>query len=130
MKRQYVGCTGKITNAVNVVYATYATSRGQAIVGARLYLPVEWAEDARRRRRAGIPDEVTFATKPELACQILPELQEQGRLPVWITGDEVYGNNPSLRSWWQQYQVGYVLGVPCSFTVTLAAAPGCAPMRR
>jgi SRSO17 transposase len=119
VKRQYVGCAGKITNAVNVVYATDATSLGHAIVGARLYLPVEWPEDARHRRRAGIPDEVTFATKPELACQILAELHEQGRLPVWITGDEVFGNNPSLRSWCEQYQVGYVLGVPCSFIVTL-----------
>ena len=119
VKRQYVGCAGKITNAVNVVYASYATARGHAIVGARLYLPVEWAEDADRRRRAGVPDEIGFATKPELACQILAELHTTGRLPGWVTGDEVYGNNPTLRAWCEQYQVGYVLGVPCSFTVTL-----------
>lgn len=85
----------------------------------RLYLPAEWAEDKQRREHAGVPDEVTFATKPELACQILTQLHTTGRLPGWIAGDEVYGNNPTVRSWCQQHQAGYVLGVPCSFTLTL-----------
>jgi SRSO17 transposase len=102
-----------------VVYASYATSRGHTSVGARLYLPAEWAADQQRRQRAGIPDEVSFATKPELACQILTDLHQQGHLPGWITGDEVYGNNPTLRTWCQQHQLGYVLAIPCSFTLTL-----------
>lgn len=119
VKRQYVGCAGKITNAVNVVYATYATRRGHAIVATRLYLPAQWAEDPHRRQRAGVPDEVAFATKPQLACQILAELHTAGRLPAFIAGDEVYGNNPTLRGWCEQHQVGYVLGVPRSLTLTL-----------
>lgn len=119
VKRQYVGCAGKIANAVNVVYATYATTAGHAIVGLRLYLPVEWADDQHRRARAGVPEHVDFATKPQLAVQIMAELHTAGRLPSWITGDEVYGNNPSVRGWCQRQQVGYVLGVPCSFTLTL-----------
>lgn len=119
VKRQYVGCVGKITNAVNVVYATYASRRGHAIVGSRPYLPAEWAADQARRARAGVPDEVGFATKPQLAVQILAELHAEGRLPGWVTGDEVYGNNPSVRSWCETQQVGYVLGVACSFMVTL-----------
>jgi SRSO17 transposase len=119
VKRQYVGCVGKITNVVNVVYATYASRHGHASVATRLYLPAERADDELRRRRAKIPDEVTFATKPELAVQILAEPHADRQLPAFITGDEVYGQNPTLRSWCEQYQVGYVLGVPCSFTVTL-----------
>jgi SRSO17 transposase len=118
VKRQYVGCVGKVTNAVNVVYATYASGHGHATVAARLYLPAEWADDE-LRRRAKIPDEVTFATKPQLAVQILAEFHAHRQLPPFITGDEVYGNNPALRSWCEQHQVGYVLGVPCSFTLTL-----------
>lgn len=119
VKRQYVGCVGKVTNAVNVVYASYATGRGHAVVGTRLYLPAEWAADEQRRCRAGVAEQVGFATKPQLAVQILAELHAEGRLPGWVTGDEVYGANPSVRDWCQQQQVGYVLGVPCSFMVTL-----------
>lgn len=119
VKRQYVGCVGKITNAVNVVYATYASAFGHAIVGCRLYLPAEWVEDERRRRRARVPEEVTFATKPQLAVEILEEVHAQGQLPGWISGDEVYGQSPTLRCWCEQHQVGYVLAVPCSFMVTL-----------
>lgn len=119
VKRQYVGCVGKITNAVNVVYASYATAGGHAIVATRLYLPVEWVNDQQRRQRADVPEEVGFATKPQLAVQILAELHHAGRLPGWITADEVYGNNPFVRGWCEQHQVGYVLGVPCSFTLTL-----------
>lgn len=106
VKRQYVGCVGKITNAVNVVYATYASARGHAIVATRLYLPAEWAADERRRQRVQIPDEVGFATKPQLAVQILAELHAAGRLPGWVTADEVYGNNPALRGWCQTQRVG------------------------
>lgn len=119
VKRHYVGCVGKITNAVNVVYATYASVRGHAIVATRLYLPAEWAGDEQRRQKAQVPDEVGFATKPQLAVQILAELNAAGRLPGWVTADEVYGNNPALRGWCQTQRVGYVLGVPCSFMVTL-----------
>jgi SRSO17 transposase len=121
VKRQYVGCAGKIANAVNVVYATLASSRGHAVVAARLYLPQEWADDPGRRQRAGVPEHLTFATKPALAVQILAELHAEGRLPGWLTADEVYGQNPTLRTWCEdaEHQVGYVLGMPRSFTVTL-----------
>jgi SRSO17 transposase len=76
--------------------------------------------------KAVIPEQVGFATKPQLAVQILAELHTAGRLPGWVTGDEVYGNNPSPRRWCKTHQVGYVLGVPCSFMVTL----GCGTRRR
>jgi SRSO17 transposase len=121
VKRQYVGCAGKITNAVNVVYATYASRLGHATVAARLYLPAEWADDPHRRAAAKVPEQVGFATKPELAVQMLAELHAEGSLPPWLTGDEVYGQNPTLRGWCEHadHQVGYVLGIPRSFTVTL-----------
>jgi SRSO17 transposase len=121
VKRQYVGCAGKITNAVNVVYATYASRLGHASVAARLYLPAEWADDPHRRAAAKVPDQVGFATKPQLAVQMLAELRGEGSLPPWLSGDEVYGQNPTLRTWCEHadHQVGYVLGIPRSFTVTL-----------
>jgi SRSO17 transposase len=119
VKRQYVGCAGKITNAVNVVYATWASPCGHAIVDARLYLPEQWASDPARRARAGVPEQVAFATKPQLAVQILAELHREARLPEWLTTDEVYGQNPPLRTWCEEHDLAYVLGIPRSFMITL-----------
>jgi SRSO17 transposase len=121
VKRQYVGCAGRVSNAVNVVYATLATSRGHALVGARPYLPREWAEDADRRARAGVPEDVVFKTKPALAVDLLTDLHTAGLLPPWATGDEVYGRDKALRGFCERHGVGYVFGVACSFAVTLTS---------
>jgi SRSO17 transposase len=53
VKRQYVGCAGQVANAINVVYASYATALGHAIIAARPYLPREWADDRERGRSPG-----------------------------------------------------------------------------
>jgi SRSO17 transposase len=120
VKRQYVGCAGRISNAINVVYCSFATKAGHALVGARLYLPAEQAADPDRRAQAGVPEEVVFATKPELGRQLLADLQAEGRLPPWVTGDEVYGAHPGLRTWLEAADTGYVLGIskstPIAFT--------------
>ena len=121
VKRQYVGCAGQVTNAVNVVYCTYASPRGHAIVGARPYLPREWADDPERRVRAGVPATATFQTKPQLAVDLVSDLAAAGRLPPWVTGDEVYGRDRGLRAFCETRDVGYVLEVPCSFHIRLGS---------
>jgi SRSO17 transposase len=121
VKRQYVGCAGRVSNAVNIVYATLATTRGHALVGARPYLPREWAEDPSLRAKAAIPEQVPFKTKPALAVDILTGLHAAGQLPPWATGDEVYGRDKALREFCEQHDVGYVFGVPCSFPITLTS---------
>jgi SRSO17 transposase len=72
VKRQYVGCAGKLTNAVNFVNATYSTSRGHALVGSRLYVPAEHLAD-QQRTRIGIPAGTVFKTKPQLGLELLAE---------------------------------------------------------
>lgn len=119
VKRQYAGCVGKVTNAVNVVYCTYATARGHAIVGARPYLPQEWIDDPDRRERAGIDEAVTFRTKPQLARDLLAELHAAGKAAPWATGDEVYGRDSALRGFCEDHDIGYVFEVACSFRVQL-----------
>lgn len=121
VKRQYVGCAGRVANSVNVVYATYASPRGHGLVAARPYLPKDWAEDTQRRAQAGVPAEVAFRTKPQLARDIATELHDAGRLAPWVTGDEVYGRDPALRTFCEREGVGYVLEVPCSFRLTLTS---------
>jgi SRSO17 transposase len=60
VKRQYVGCAGRVSNAINVVYCSFAVKAGHALVGTRPYLPREWATDLDRRRQARVPEEVAF----------------------------------------------------------------------
>jgi SRSO17 transposase len=120
VKRQYVGCAGRVENAINIVYCSYATREGHALVGARPYLPREWADDAVRRRAAGVPDGLEFETKPELGRRILADLHAEDRLPPWVTGDEVYGRDPRLRAWLEDPDIntGYVMGVAASTPIT------------
>jgi SRSO17 transposase len=124
VKRQYVGCAGRVSNAINVVYCSFATKHGHALVGARPYLPKEWATDPARRERAAVPGELVFATKPELGRQILADLHAEGRLADWVSGDEVYGRDPNLRAWLESPQVntGYVLAISASTPIALNSA--------
>ena len=106
VKRQYLGCAGRVANGINVVYATYAAAAGHAAVAARLYLPADWAGDRERRRAAGVPDEVEFATKPQRAIEMLGEIIAEGSCPPWVTGDEVYGRDAKLRSFLEARRTG------------------------
>jgi SRSO17 transposase len=119
VKRQYMGCAGRVANGINVVYASYAAPAGHAVIEARLYVPKDWADDRERRRAAGIPEALTFATKPQLAAEIIKDLLAERRCPPWVTGDEVYGRDAKLRSFLEDRRTGYALKIPCSFRVTV-----------
>jgi SRSO17 transposase len=119
VQRQYLGCAGRVANGINVVYASYAAPAGHAVIGARLYVPAGWASDSGRRRAAGIPEDLEFKTKPQLAAEMINPLTAEGCCPPWVTGDEVYGRDTKLRSVLEERRTGYVLKIPCSFRVTL-----------
>ena len=121
VQRQYLGCAGRVANGINVVFASYAAPAGHAVVEARLYVPQGWAGDRARCQAAGIPGDLEFATKPQLAAEIVKQLLAEGRCPPWVTGDEVYGRDAGLRSVLEDRHLGYVLKIPCSFRVTLPA---------
>jgi SRSO17 transposase len=120
VQRQYSGTAGRIENCQLGVFLTYATPDGaRAFIGRRLYLPEKsWAADRQRCRRAGVPDQVGFATKPELAAQMIGEAIVAGVPFGWVTGDEAYGQNPGLRSFLEERDIAYVMAIPCSFEVT------------
>jgi len=121
VQRQYTGTTGRIENSQVAVFLTYASPRGRALVDRRLYLPrTSWCEDPERRAAAGVPDEITFTTKPELAQQMVGAALDAGMPAHWVTGDEVYGANTALRAFLRQRGVGYVLAVGCHTRVTLS----------
>jgi SRSO17 transposase len=119
VKRQYMGCAGRVANGINVVFASYAAPAGHAVIGARLYVPRDWAGDSARRAAVGIPKDLTFQTKPQLAAEMIKQVLAEGRCPPWVTGDEVYGRDAKLRAFLEAQHTGYVLKIPCSFRITL-----------
>jgi len=93
------------------VFLLYASRKGYAFIDRALYLPEEWTQDRVRCREAGIPEEVGFATKGELAQQMLTRTFAAGVPANWVVGDSVYGGD-ELRLFLEERQKNYVLAVP------------------
>jgi SRSO17 transposase len=89
--RQYSGTLGGIGLCQVAVTLTYGAPAGHALIGRALYLPEDWAADEERRELAGVPDDVMFQTKPQLADGLLQHVHDLGIRAGFIVGDEVYG---------------------------------------
>jgi SRSO17 transposase len=113
--RQYSGTAGRIENCQVGVFLTYAAARGRAFLDRELYLPEAWANDAERRGAAGVPEEVEFTTKPQLARRMIARALAAGVECAWVTGDSVYGNDGRLREWLEERHQPYVLGVTAQY---------------
>ena len=111
VKRQYSGTAGRIENCQIGVFLTYAAPQGHVLLDRELYLPREWADDAAHRREAGVPEAVTFATKPQLAQRMLARALAAGVPAAWVTGDSIYGGDRRLRVWLEQQEHPFVLAV-------------------
>ncbi len=97
VKRQYSGTAGRTENCQIGVFLAYASPRGRTFLDRELYLPKEWAADAERRKEAGVPKEAAFATKPQIARQMLAHAFKAGVPAAWVTADSVYGGDFTLR---------------------------------
>lgn len=111
VKRQYSGTAGRVENCQVGVFLAYASGRGRAFLDRELYLPEEWAADQERRAEAGVPADVGFATKGQLARAMLARAFAAGVPVAWVTGDEVYGDDGQLRRWLEEQRRPYVLAV-------------------
>jgi SRSO17 transposase len=111
VQRHYTGTAGRIENAQIAVFCGYATPHGYTLIDREIYLPQCWADDTARRTVAGIPDEVSFATKIVLARRMLARAVDAGVPAGWATADEFYGGDRHLRRDLQGRGVGYVLAV-------------------
>jgi SRSO17 transposase len=109
--RQYRGTAGRIENCQIGVFLAYASRLGQALLDRELYLPKAWADEPTRCRQAGIPQERRFATKPQLAQQMLQRALAAAVPARWVTGDSVYGDDRRLRVWLEAQPLAYVLAV-------------------
>ena len=109
--RQYSGTAGRVENCQLGVFLTYASPQGHVMLDRELYLPKEWTNDDARCKGAGMPAERLFATKPQLAQQMLQRAFDAGVPAAWVAGDSVYGDNRSLRLWLEEHGHAYVLAV-------------------
>jgi len=128
VKRQYSGTAGRVENCQIGVFLAYVAPRGRTFLDRELYLPKEWAADAKRRTEAGVPEEVEFATKPQLAQRMLERALAAGVPAAWVTGDEVYGRNPGLRQWLEERPQPYVLAVACDAMVRVSPDAEASPL--
>jgi SRSO17 transposase len=109
--RQYSGTAGRIENCQVGVFVAYASRYGQALIDRRLYLPKAWAEDAARRAKAQVPEAVTFATKPQIACELITAALDAGVPCAWVLADAAYGSDYRVRQMLESRGQPYVLAV-------------------
>ncbi|MEO3928586.1 IS701 family transposase [Micromonosporaceae bacterium B7E4] len=119
VQRQYTGTAGRIENSQVGVSLGYAGADGHTLIDRRVYLPASWTDDPDRCRAAGVPDEIEFATKPELAADMITAALDTGGQAGWAAADEAYGNSAAFRALLREHRLGYVLAVSCSHLVPL-----------
>jgi SRSO17 transposase len=122
VKRHYLGCVGKVVNGITTVHLAYVRERvGHALVGARQWIPEESTSDPVKSVVMGLPGDLVFRANGQLAVGVLTEALADGAAFDFVCGDEVYGNCTELREFCEDLGQGYVLRVPSSFRLTLAA---------
>ena len=119
VQRQYSGTAGRTENCQVGVFLGYASEHGHALIDRELYLPQSWAEEAGRRRAAGIPEDAEFTTKPRQAQAMIARAVAAGVPFAWFTADETYGQAKWLQAWLEERDIWYVMAIRCSDTLTM-----------
>lgn len=122
--RQYSGTAGRIENAQVGVFVAYASRFGQSLIDRRLYLPEVWASDRARRAKAHVPEEVVFATKIEMAREMIGSALDAGARCRWVLADALYGGDSRLRRMLEARRQPYVLAVRSNQTLRLTTPEG------
>ena len=123
--RQYCGVLGKQDNCQVAVSISLATEQASVPVAYRLYLPKEWAQDPERRQKAGVPADIGFATKNEIALQQLETLLAEGAPKYCVLADAGYGVDQAFRQRLTELGLPYVVGIKSSVVVW---PPGLEPL--
>ena len=122
VKRHYLGCAGKVANGITMVHLSYVRERtGHALIGARQWIPAEHLADPVKSLVMGLPDDLVFRTKGQLAIDVFTDAFADGAWFDFACGDEVYGSCTELRQFLEDRRQGYVLRVPSSFRLAVAA---------
>jgi SRSO17 transposase len=110
--RQYSGTAGRIENCQVGVFLCYASQSGAAFIDRELYLPQDWSKDRPRCRAADVPEELPFATKPQLGQRMLERAFAAGVPRAWVVADTVYGGDRRLRMYLEARGQPFVLAIP------------------
>ncbi len=120
VQRQYLGCAGKVANGINTVHLAYVREyAGHALIGARQWIPRAQIDDPARSAAMGLPPDLEFRTKGQLAIDIITEALADGIAFDFFCGDEVYGSCTQLREFLEDRGQAYVLRVARNFRLTL-----------
>ena len=125
VQRQYTGTAGKLTNCQVTVNCHYAERTLAWPISTRLYLPREWAADPARRKKARVPDGVSFQTKAEIALGLLDEANQCEVAHGCVVADADYGDNPHFLNGLEARREKYVVAVRSDFRVTLGGRTSC-----
>jgi SRSO17 transposase len=124
--RQYCGQLGKQDNCRVAVSLSVASWSASLPIAYQLYLPEEgWAKDSKRRHQAGVPEQIGFQTKPQIAVQQIRRAVEANVRRGVVLADAAYGTDGQFRAGLTELNLLYVAGVPSTMTVW---APGTQPM--
>src|SRR4051794_10886087 len=123
--RQYCGQVGKQDNCRVAVSLSVATWSSSLPIAYRLYLPDVWASDKERRKQAGVPEEIEFQTKPQIALDQIRNAVNDAVPRGVVVADAAYGTNGRFRSALTELDLKYVVGVQSSFSVW---KPGTEPL--
>src|SRR5215472_6932834 len=115
--RQYCGQLGKQDNCQVAVTLSVANEAASLPIAYQLYLPESWASDWKRRRQAGVPEEIRFLTKPELALEQITAAVEQGVAVGVVLADAAYGNDSKFRQGLEALGLEYIVGVQSTTTI-------------
>jgi SRSO17 transposase len=121
---QYSGTLGKTGNCQITVNCHYAERTIAWPVATRLYLPAPWARDADRRRKAKVPEDVVFQTKPQIALDLLDKARSWGVRWACVTADADYGDNPNFLAGLEKRRQRYVVAVRSDFAVSSSRRGG------
>jgi SRSO17 transposase len=122
--RQYSGTAGRVENCQVGVFLAYASRLGQALIDRRLYLPEAWAGDDVRRREAHVPEKVTFATKLQIAGELISAALDAGAPCAWVLADALYGSDSKLRRLLEDRRQPYVLAVRSNLHLRFVTGEG------
>jgi SRSO17 transposase len=115
--RQYCGQVGKQDNCRVAVSLSVTTESSSMPVAFRLYLPEVWANDPERRKKAGVPEETAFQTKPQIALEQIQRARERGVPQGVVLADAGYGNDSQFRAQLTEWKLPYTAGIQSTVTV-------------
>src|SRR5664280_91519 len=115
--RQYCGQLGEQENCRVAVSVSLATEQASIPASYRLYLPEIWASDPERRKQAGVPKEIRFQTKPEIALGQIRSLVAEGVPHGVVLADAAYGNDNGFREGLEALELSYAVGIQSTTTV-------------